>query len=161
MLGPWDDELVIVSDGALCFTPWAAVIEAIRILNVLSLTTYQLISNVAEGHYKKTGALLVGNPCLNELRKPPPNLPCAQEEVDWNDCINSQRQACNRDRGNKSWRNKTDVVSWFNSYCCPRKQAHWRNCLVINPIFLKMWFLEKENLCNKLVQVVLKFLCPG
>ena len=25
LLGPEDDELVIVSDGALCFIPWAAV----------------------------------------------------------------------------------------------------------------------------------------
>ena len=27
----------------------------------------------------------------------------------------------------------------------------------INPIFLKMWFLEKEKLCSKLV--VLQFIC--
>ena len=69
MLGPQDDELVIVSDGAFCFTPWAAVIGAIRIRTIPSLTTYQLISSVPEGHHKKTGALLVGNPCLNELKK--------------------------------------------------------------------------------------------
>ena len=29
-LGPQDDELVIVRDGALCFTPWAAIIESIN-----------------------------------------------------------------------------------------------------------------------------------
>ncbi|XP_067030058.1 G-protein-signaling modulator 2-like [Acropora muricata] len=75
MLGPQDDELVIVSDGALCFTPWAAVIGAIRIRTVPSLTTYQLISSVPEGHHKKTGALLVGNPCLNELKPPHPTYP--------------------------------------------------------------------------------------
>ena len=74
--------LVIVSGGALCFTPWAAVIGAIRIRTEPSLTTYQLISSVPEGHHKKTGALLVGNPCLNELKKNPPDLPCAQEEVE-------------------------------------------------------------------------------
>ncbi|XP_044173450.1 tetratricopeptide repeat protein 28-like [Acropora millepora] len=76
------DELVIVSDGALCFTPWAAIVESIRIRTVPSLATYQLITSVPEGYHMKTGALLVGNPCLNELEKPLPDLPCAQEEVE-------------------------------------------------------------------------------
>ena len=81
-LGSQFDELVIVSDGVLCFTPWAAIIESIKIRTVPSLTSYQLISSVPEGHHKKTGALLVGNPCLKELEKPLPDLPCAQEEVE-------------------------------------------------------------------------------
>ncbi|XP_044177292.1 tetratricopeptide repeat protein 28-like [Acropora millepora] len=82
LLGPQDDELVIVPDGALCFTPWAAVIESIKIRTVPSLTSYQLILSVPEGHHKKTGALLVGNPCFKELKKPLDNLPGAQEEVE-------------------------------------------------------------------------------
>ena len=80
LLGSQFNELVIVSDGALCFTPWAAIVESIRIRTVPSLTSYQLILNVPEGHHKKTGALLIGNPCLKELEKPLPDLPCAQEE---------------------------------------------------------------------------------
>ena len=82
LLEPQDDELVIVSDGVLCFTPWAAVIESIRIRTVPSLKSYQLISSVSEGHHKKKGALLVGNPCSNELKEPLDDLPCAQEEVE-------------------------------------------------------------------------------
>ncbi|XP_074611125.1 uncharacterized protein LOC141865723 [Acropora palmata] len=82
MLGPQDDEMVIVPNGALCFTPWAAVIESIRIRTVPSLTSYQLILNVPEGHHNKTGALLVGNPCLKDLKDPPHDLPCAQKEVE-------------------------------------------------------------------------------
>ncbi|XP_044183620.1 tetratricopeptide repeat protein 28-like, partial [Acropora millepora] len=82
MLGPQEAEMVIVPDGALSFTPWAAVIESIRIRTVPSLTSYQLILNVPEGHHKKTGALLVGNPCLKELKREWHNLPCAQEEVE-------------------------------------------------------------------------------
>ena len=81
MLEPQDDELVIVSDGVLCFTPWAAVIDSIRIRLVPSLTSYQLILSVPEGHHKNKGALLVGNPCLKELKKPLHDLLCAQEEV--------------------------------------------------------------------------------
>ena len=82
LLEPQDDELVIVPDGALCFTPWAASIESIRIRTVPSLTSYQLILSVPEGHHKKKGALLVGNPCLRGLKKPLHDLPCAQEEVE-------------------------------------------------------------------------------
>ena len=82
MLGPQDDELLIVSDGALCLTPWAAFIESIRIRTVPSLTSYQLILSVSEGHHKKTGALLVGNPCLDQLKRPLRGFPCAQEEVE-------------------------------------------------------------------------------
>ena len=82
LLGSQFDELVIVSDGALSFTPWAAVVESIRIRTMPSLTSYQLITNVPEGHHRKSGALLVGNPWLNDLKKPLPDLPCAQEEVE-------------------------------------------------------------------------------
>ena len=82
LLGPEDDELIIVSDGALCFIPWAAVIESIRIRIVPSLKSYQLISSVPEGYHKKTGALLVGNPCTKQLKKPLEPLPCAQKEVE-------------------------------------------------------------------------------
>ena len=83
LLGSQYDELVIVSDGALCLTPWAAIVESSRIRTVPSLTSYQLISSVPEGYHKKTGALLVGNPCLSEVaEEPPPELPCAQEEVE-------------------------------------------------------------------------------
>ena len=81
ILGPQDDEFVIVPDGALCFAPRAAVIESIRIRTVPSLTSYQLILSVPEGYHKKTGALLIGNPCLKELKTPLDDLPCAQEEV--------------------------------------------------------------------------------
>ncbi|XP_074632061.1 uncharacterized protein LOC141890475 [Acropora palmata] len=82
MLGPQDDEMVIVPDGALCFTPWAAVNGSIRIRTVPSLTSYQLILNVPEGHHKKTGVLLVGNPCLKDLKGVWHDLPCAQKEVE-------------------------------------------------------------------------------
>ena len=82
MLGPQDDDLVIVPDGALCFIPWATVIESIRIRTVPSLTSYHLILSVPEDYHKKTGALLVGNPYLEQLEKPLDDLPYAQKEVE-------------------------------------------------------------------------------
>ena len=82
MLGPQDDELVIVPDGALSFIPWAAVVESRRIRSVPSLTSYHLILSVPEGYHKKTGALLVGNPCLEQLEEPLENLPFAEKEVE-------------------------------------------------------------------------------
>ncbi|XP_067047934.1 tetratricopeptide repeat protein 28-like [Acropora muricata] len=82
MLGPQDDELLIVPNGALGLTPWAAVIESMRIRTVPSLTSYQLILSAPEGYHKRTGVLLVGNPCLKELKRPLDDLPCAQEEVE-------------------------------------------------------------------------------
>ena len=60
MLGPEDDELVIVP----------------------SLMSYQLVLGVPESHHKKTGALLVGNPYLEELEGYRGDLPGAQKEVE-------------------------------------------------------------------------------
>ena len=101
LLGPQDDELVIVPDGALCFTPWAAVIESIKIRTVPSLTSYQLLLSVPEGHHRKTGALLVGNPCFKDLEKPLDNLPGALEEAEMIASILNTRPL-NRETGNKN-----------------------------------------------------------
>ena len=118
LLGSQYDELVIVSDGALCFTPWAAIVESIRIRTVPSLTSYQLISNVPEGHHKKTGALLVGNPCLNELKKPLPDLPCAQEEVEMIASILNTRPLTGREA------TKAEVVKRMSSVGLIHIAAH-------------------------------------
>jgi len=85
------DELVIVPDGPLCVTPFAAFMdpssrylcESFRVRVVPSLTSLKLIADSAEYHSKK-GVLLVGNPCLEEIVTPEPwnwYLPKAEEEV--------------------------------------------------------------------------------
>ncbi|XP_044167781.1 tetratricopeptide repeat protein 28-like [Acropora millepora] len=116
------DELVMVSDGALCFTPWAAIVETIRIRTVPSLTSYQLISSVPEGHHKKTGALLVGNPCLNELKKPLPDLPCAQEEVEMIASILNTRPLTGRQA------TKAEVIKRMSSVGLIHIAAHGNKC---------------------------------
>ena len=118
ILGPQDDELVIVPDGALCFTPWAAVSEAIRIRIVPSLTSYHLILSAPKGHHKKTGALLVGNPCLGELKKPLDDLPCAEKEVEMIAAILNTRPLTGRDA------TKAEVMKWMSSVSLIHIAAH-------------------------------------
>ena len=122
LLGSQYDELVIVSDGALCFTPWAAIVESMRIRTVPSLTSYQLISSVPEGHHKKTGVLLVGNPCLKELKKPPPDLPCAQEEVEMIASILNTRPLTGREA------TKAEVIKRMSSVGLIHIAAHGNKC---------------------------------
>ena len=74
--------MVIVSNIELCRTSWAAVIEWIKVRIVPSLTAYQLILSVPESRHRKTGALLVGNPCLEESEGYWLDLPGAQKEVE-------------------------------------------------------------------------------
>ncbi|XP_044167743.1 tetratricopeptide repeat protein 28-like, partial [Acropora millepora] len=118
LLEPQDDELVIVSDGALCLTPWLAVIQSIRIRIVPSLTSYHLIVSVPEGHHRKTGALLVGNPCLKELKKPLDDLPCAQEEVEMIASILNTRPLTGR------WATKAEVMKQMSSVGLIHIAAH-------------------------------------
>ena len=81
MLGREDDDLVIVLNSELCLTLRVAGNEWIRIRIVPSLTSYQLILSVPESHHKNTGALLIGNLCLEELEGYQGDLPGAQKEV--------------------------------------------------------------------------------
>ena len=69
------DELVIVPDGALCLAPFAAFVdseskylsESVRIRILPSLTSLKLITASDEDYHKKSGVLLVGDPCLDEV----------------------------------------------------------------------------------------------
>ena len=95
------DELVIVPDGPLCVTPFAAFMdpssrylcESFRVRVVPSLASLKLIADSDEHHSKK-GVLLVGNPCLEEIVTPEPwnwHLPKAEEEVKLiGDILNSE-----------------------------------------------------------------------
>ena len=88
------DELIIVPDGPLCLAPYAAFLDdkcrylsqSFRIRIVPSLTSLRLISNSAQDFHQSSGALLVGDPCVEEItnkqgeRSLQP-LPYARQEV--------------------------------------------------------------------------------
>ena len=72
VLGPIEDlldgdELIVVPDGALCLAPWAGLRESLRIRTVPSLTILKFITDSPCEHHSKSGALLVGNPCLEKV----------------------------------------------------------------------------------------------
>ena len=88
------DEIVIVPDGPLHLTPFAAFLdessrylsESFRIRIVPSLTSLKMFEDCAESYHIKTGVLLVGDPCLEEVTNifgEPilPQLPHAINEV--------------------------------------------------------------------------------
>ena len=87
------DELIFVPDGPLYFVPYAALVdslskylcESFRIRVIPSLTTLQLIIDCPADFHKRTGALLVGDPCLEEVLykgRKLVQLPCARKEVE-------------------------------------------------------------------------------
>ena len=71
-LGPTEDlldgdELIVVPDGALSKAPWAALSETLRIRTVPSLTSLKVITDSPIEYHSKSGALLVGDPCLKKI----------------------------------------------------------------------------------------------
>ena len=72
IIGPIADichgnELIIVPDGPLCLAPFSALSESLRIRTVPSLTSLKLITDSPEDYHSRSGALLVGDPCLKEV----------------------------------------------------------------------------------------------
>ena len=69
------DEVVIVPEGPLCLTPYAAFMdlkskylcETFRIRLLPSISTLRLIQNCPADWHSKTGALLVGDPWVQEV----------------------------------------------------------------------------------------------
>ncbi len=71
------DKLIIVPNGPLCLVPYAACVdeaarylsEPTRIRILPSLTSLKMITDCPEDYHKKTGALLVGDPCVEEVKR--------------------------------------------------------------------------------------------
>ena len=76
------DQLIVIPDGPLCLAPYSALGESIRIRTVPSLTALQLIASAPDNFHRKSGALLVGDPCLDEVPMNLSQLPYAKKEVE-------------------------------------------------------------------------------
>ena len=76
------DQLIVVPDGPLCLAPYSALGESIRIRTVPSLTALKLIAGAPDNFHSKSGALLVGDPCLDEVPMNLSQLPYAEKEVE-------------------------------------------------------------------------------
>lgn len=89
-----DGQLAIVPDGPFYFAPFAALrrdehskylSETFSIRLIPSLTSLKLMAECKEGYHCTTGALLVGDPCVEDVRirgKRVDPLPCAKAEVE-------------------------------------------------------------------------------
>ena len=88
------DELVIIPCGPLFLAPFAAFVdpdskylcESFRIRVAPSLTCLKLIADCPQGYHKERGALIVGDPCLEEIttifgERKLPQLPVARQEA--------------------------------------------------------------------------------
>ena len=81
-------ELVFIPEGPLCLAPFAAFMspdskylcESFRIRVAPSLTSFKMIADCPVDYHRKSGVLLVGDPCVQDVTKLKP-LPCAREEV--------------------------------------------------------------------------------
>ena len=70
------DELTIVPDGPLCLVPFAAFLddksrylsESYKISVLPSLTSLKMITECAKDYHMTSGALLVGDPCLEGVK---------------------------------------------------------------------------------------------
>ena len=96
LIGPVEDlihgnELVIVPEGPLWLTPYAAFMdsnskylsESFRIRVIPSLENLKLIGDCPIDYHRKTGTLLVGDPWVQDVvNYDLCQLPCAKEEVE-------------------------------------------------------------------------------
>ncbi len=86
-------EVTFSPDGPLCLAPFSALVDSnarylsqsFRIRVIPSLTSLRMIADYSPDYHIKTGALLVGDPCLEEVvyhGRKLDQLPCAKKEVE-------------------------------------------------------------------------------
>ena len=81
-------ELVFIPEGPLCVAPFAAFMspdskylcESFSIRVAPSLTSLKMIAQCPVDYHHKSGVLLVGDPCVQDVANLKP-LPCARKEV--------------------------------------------------------------------------------
>ena len=77
-----DGQLIVVPDGDFCLAPYSALSESVRITTVPSLTALKLIRESPKDFHSNTGALLVGDPSVDQIPMALAQLPFAKREVE-------------------------------------------------------------------------------
>ena len=82
-----EDEIIVVPTGILAQYPWASLSQSIKIRTFPSLTTLKLITDSPDNYHCKSGALLVGDPCMKKITNRGghpifPQLKYAKKEVE-------------------------------------------------------------------------------
>ena len=77
-----DDHLIVVPDDEFCLAPYSALTESVRITTVPSLIALKLIRESPKDFHSNTGALLVGDPSVDQIPMKLTQLPYARREVE-------------------------------------------------------------------------------
>ena len=130
------DEVVIVPQGPLYLAPYAAFMdltskylcETFRIRLLPSISTLRLIQNCPADWHSKTGALLVGDPWVQEVvyeGMTPEQLEWAEKEVQMIGEI-LQTEPLIGKQATKSL--KTYLLGCFGTHCCSWQNGNRTNC---------------------------------
>lgn len=148
------DELAVVPEGLLWLAPYAALMdknskylsESLRIRLIPSLTSLKMIANCPEDYHCKNGALLVGDPWVQEIVIPGEKileqLPCAKEEVEMIGRILDTKPLTGREA------TKNEVLSRLSSVALVHIAAHGRMAtgeIALSPNTLRKTALPKEE----------------
>ena len=125
------DEVIIVPDGPLFLVPYAALLdqhsrylsETLTIRLVPTLTSLKLMTECPEGYHSTSGALLVGDPFVEDIRYRGSRilqLPAAKEEVEMIGAILNIKPLTGKEA------TKAEVLSRLNSVALVHIAAHGR-----------------------------------
>ena len=123
------DEVIIVPDAALFLVPYAALVdqhsiylsETLKFRLVPTLTSVKLIAECPEEYHSTSGALLVGDPLVKDVRvdrKKVKQLPAAKQEVEMIASILNIKPLTGKDA------TKAEVLNKLNSVALVHIAAH-------------------------------------
>ena len=122
------NELIIVPEGPLGLAPLPALSESIRIRTIPSLTSLKLIITSSDDCHSKSGALLVGNPCLEMVTKSGKpvfkKFENAEEEVKKIGGILKVQPASNRKRYNQTGGAGSNHLGCTGAHSCSWKKRN-------------------------------------
>ena len=122
------NEFIIAPEGPLGLAPLPALSESIRIRTIPSLTSLKLIITSPDNCHSKSGALLVGNPCLEMVTKSGKpvfkKFENAEEEVKKIGGILKVQPASNRKRSNQTGDAGSNHLGCTGAHSCSWKKRN-------------------------------------